>query len=193
MPDPFLRHKIWRAVNTDEVGEPGAFAVEAAVTAYTYGAPWLDALREYICESKQMVSDFVKEQLPQLHLVPSEATYLLWLDCGRLLEAGGKQVGVGADGGRTAGGRTDGTAAGTAAEPTAEELAALSGMRPDSICPPGMNSAETAAIFFDEHCLPEDGSAGWFGAAETGLRRLEQKMSLSAAGWGRRCGSRKAL
>ena len=46
----------------------------------------------------------------------------------------------------------------------------------------------------DEHCLPEDGSAGWFGAAETGLRRLEQKMmSLSAAGWGRRCGSRKAL
>ena len=72
-----------------------------------------------------MVSDFVKEQLPQLHLVPSEATYLLWLDCGRLLEAGGKQVGVGADGGRTAGGRTDGTAAGTAAEPTAEELAAF--------------------------------------------------------------------
>ena len=125
VPDPFLRHKIWRAVNTDEVGEPGAFAVEAAVTAYTYGAPWLDALREYICESKQMVSDFVKEQLPQLHLVPSEATYLLWLDCGRLLVAGGKQVGVGADGGRTAGERTDGTAAGTAAEPTAEELAAF--------------------------------------------------------------------
>ena len=109
VPDPFLRHKIWRAVNTDEVGEPGAFAVEAAVTAYTYGAPWLDALREYLSESKQMVADFIKTQLPQLYLVPSEATYLLWLDCSRLLGTGGERAG----------------AVETMAEPTAEELAAF--------------------------------------------------------------------
>ena len=28
------------------------------------------------------MADFVKRELPQIHLVESEATYLLWLDCG---------------------------------------------------------------------------------------------------------------
>jgi cystathionine beta-lyase len=26
VPDPFLRHKVWRALNTDEVAEPGYYA-----------------------------------------------------------------------------------------------------------------------------------------------------------------------
>lgn len=88
VPNPFLRHKVWRALNTDEVAEPGAFAVEAAVAAYTYGEPWLDELREYIRENKRTVADFVKKELPELWLVPSQATYLLWLDCGRILRKG---------------------------------------------------------------------------------------------------------
>ena len=49
MPEPFLHHKVRRALNTDEVAEPNAFAVTAAVAAFTKGAPWLDALREYGC------------------------------------------------------------------------------------------------------------------------------------------------
>ena len=44
--DPLLRHKAWRALNTDEVAEPGTFACPAAVAAFTRGGPWLDALRE---------------------------------------------------------------------------------------------------------------------------------------------------
>ena len=86
VPDPFLRHKVWRALNTDEVAEPNAFAAEAAVAAYTYGAPWLDELREYLLENKRTVEAFLADQLPEIALVKSEATYLLWLDCGELLE-----------------------------------------------------------------------------------------------------------
>ena len=45
VPDGVLRHKVWRALNTDEVAEPNCFAAEAAVAAFTKGGPWLDALR----------------------------------------------------------------------------------------------------------------------------------------------------
>ena len=81
VPNPQLRHKMWRALNTDEVAEPNSFAVTAAVAAFNEGAAWLDALRQYIFENKQEVRRFLAAELPQLHLIPSQATYLLWLDC----------------------------------------------------------------------------------------------------------------
>lgn len=84
VPNGHLRHKVWRGLNTDEVAEPNAFAVEAAIAAFTKGAGWLDALREYLSGNKQRVREFVAQELPQIQVVPSQATYLLWLDCRRL-------------------------------------------------------------------------------------------------------------
>lgn len=84
VPNPVLRHKVWRGLNTDEIAEPNAFAVPAAVAAFTKGSVWLDALRAYVQQSKERVVQFVAQELPQLSVVPSEATYLLWLDCGKL-------------------------------------------------------------------------------------------------------------
>lgn len=89
--NPVLRHKVWRGLNTDEVAEPNAFAVEAAVAAFTRGGGWLDALRSYLYGNKQRAAEFIHEELPSIHLVPSQATYLLWLDCGRL-GMGGEEI-----------------------------------------------------------------------------------------------------
>ncbi|MBQ5972955.1 MAG: pyridoxal phosphate-dependent aminotransferase [Oscillospiraceae bacterium] len=82
--DPRLRHKVWRGLNTDEVGDPNVFAVDAAVAAYEGGAEWLDAVRAYIFENKKRVRSFIETRLPELTVVPSEATYLLWIDAGKL-------------------------------------------------------------------------------------------------------------
>lgn len=82
VPNPVLRHKVWRGLNTDEVAEPNAFAVDAAIAAFTKGGEWLDALRVYLEDNKTLVKDFVKRELPGLHVVPSEATYLLWVNLG---------------------------------------------------------------------------------------------------------------
>lgn len=82
VPNPVLRHKVWRGLNTDEVAEPNAFAVDAAIAAFTRGGEWLDALRVYLEENKTLVKEFVKRELPRLHVVPSEATYLLWVKLG---------------------------------------------------------------------------------------------------------------
>ena len=81
VPNPNLRHKVWRGLNTDEVAEPNSFAVEAAVAAFTKGEAWLDDLREYIQENKNFAEDFLKKEVPQIKQVSSQAAYLLWMDC----------------------------------------------------------------------------------------------------------------
>jgi len=90
--DPFLRHKVNRGLNTDDLAEPNAFAVGAAVAAFREGERWLEELRVYLRDNKQCVRDFVERQLPGIRVVSSQATYLLWLDCGGLTEDAGSLV-----------------------------------------------------------------------------------------------------
>ncbi len=84
VPDPVLRHKVWRGLNTDEIAEPNSFAVEAAVAAFTKGALWLDELRAYLFRNKRAAENYIQKNIPQVHVVSSQATYLMWLDCSQL-------------------------------------------------------------------------------------------------------------
>ncbi|MCR5476201.1 MAG: pyridoxal phosphate-dependent aminotransferase [Lachnospiraceae bacterium] len=79
-----LRYRVWRGLNNDEVAEPNAFAVTAAVAAFREGAEWLDALRSYLYENKQLVKRVLEQDVKELKLTESEATYLLWIDCERV-------------------------------------------------------------------------------------------------------------
>ena len=80
IPNPSLRHKVWRALNTDEVAEPNSFAVAAAVAAFNEGGEWLDELREYLFENRRIASEFIKKEIPGAFVVEADATYLLWID-----------------------------------------------------------------------------------------------------------------
>ena len=77
--DPVLHHRMWRALNTDEVAEPSAFAVDAAVAAFNDGGEWLDEMRSYVYENKKLVRE-AASRIPGLRVIDSDATYLLWLD-----------------------------------------------------------------------------------------------------------------
>lgn len=81
VPDPVLRHKMWRGLNTDEVAEPNTFATLAPIAAFTEGEEWLESLRAYIYENKQEVAAFLAAELPQVTLTESQASYFLWLNC----------------------------------------------------------------------------------------------------------------
>ncbi len=48
VPNPVLRHKVSRELNTDEVAEPNAFAIDATIAAFSDGEDWLGDLRAYI-------------------------------------------------------------------------------------------------------------------------------------------------
>lgn len=84
VPNEFLRHKVTRGLNTDEVAEPNVFAAMAAVSAFTKGGEWLDCLREYLWENRRIADEYIKENIPQAYLVPADATYLMWLDCSKI-------------------------------------------------------------------------------------------------------------
>ena len=79
--NPILYQKVNRGINTDEVAEPNSFAVAASIAAFQKGKPWLDELKVYIHNNKQIAIQFIGDYLPQLHVIPSQATYLLWIDC----------------------------------------------------------------------------------------------------------------
>lgn len=85
VPNEAVRHKMDRALNTDEVAEPNAFAIDAAIAAFTKGAAWLDELRDYLAGNRKMVQNFLEQEIPNVRLVPSHATYLLWLDCSHVI------------------------------------------------------------------------------------------------------------
>ncbi len=84
VPDRKLRHKMWRAINTDEVAEPNSFAVTAAIAAFNKGGEWLDQLREYIGDNRRFTTEFIDSNIPELSVVPGNATYLLWIDISKL-------------------------------------------------------------------------------------------------------------
>ncbi len=86
VPNPFLRHKVWRGLNTDEVAEPNSFAIQVAVAAFTQGEDWLNELREYVQENKYMVRDFLAENIPEFQIISYDVTYLLWIDCSKITE-----------------------------------------------------------------------------------------------------------
>ena len=78
--DLHLRRRVERALNAHEVAEPNVLAVEGTVAALTQGGPWLDALRAYLAANRDRVTETLAERLPMVHVVPQQATYLMWLD-----------------------------------------------------------------------------------------------------------------
>ena len=79
--DEGIRNRIWRGFHTDEVAEPNVFACEATIAAWMEGKDWLKDLNHYISANKKTAQHDLKTQLPELHAVESQATYLLWIDC----------------------------------------------------------------------------------------------------------------
>ena len=86
IPNQFLRHKVWRALNTDEVAEPNAFAIPATVAAFTKGGEWLDQMNEYVSENRRILEEYIKENIPSLKVMHGESTYLVWVDVSGLSE-----------------------------------------------------------------------------------------------------------
>lgn len=81
IPNERIRNIMVRGLNADEIAEPGAFAVDAVTAAFNQGEDWLEALLLYLHENKKYAAEFLERELPGIRIVPSTATYLLWLDC----------------------------------------------------------------------------------------------------------------
>jgi cystathionine beta-lyase len=57
------------------------FSLAAFEVAYREGEAWLEELMLYLRDTRDEAERFLTAHLPAIHLIPTEATYLLWLDC----------------------------------------------------------------------------------------------------------------
>ena len=55
-------------------------ALTAHIAAYEQGAPWLDALREYLRDNLRYVADTLNHAFPELNWQMPQSTYLAWID-----------------------------------------------------------------------------------------------------------------
>ncbi|WP_455645655.1 MalY/PatB family protein [Methanosphaera sp.] len=84
IPSGSIRDKIFTAIDTDGLGDANIFAITGAIAAYNKAGNWLKNLRQYLYENKQYVNEYLKDEIPEIIMVKSDATYLLWLDCSKL-------------------------------------------------------------------------------------------------------------
>ncbi len=80
-PDATQRHAIKQAFEMLHVGNTNPFSIAAFEAAYRSGEAWLDSLLLYLQGNRDFVCDYVAQHLPVIKVIPSQGTYLLWLDC----------------------------------------------------------------------------------------------------------------
>lgn len=85
IPNPEIRAKVNRQINTDEVAEGNVFSYIAAISALNEGREWLKELNAYLFNNRKIAENFILERLPELSFSKGEATYLLWIDCRKIV------------------------------------------------------------------------------------------------------------
>jgi len=61
-------------------GSVNLFGLVAMEAAYRHGDEYLQQLLEYLRGNVQLFTDYVKERIPRLRVIPPEGTYLIWVD-----------------------------------------------------------------------------------------------------------------
>lgn len=80
----FLKNRIERGFNNDEIAEPNFFVIEAYKCAFNKGDEYLKQLNEYLYQNKMLVKEFLEINIKEVKLIESEATYLLWIDVSKI-------------------------------------------------------------------------------------------------------------
>src|SRR5690606_12104479 len=82
-----LMTPIKEVLTVQEMELLSPFAIEALIAAYQGGEEWLEALLVYLNNNFTYLTDFCSKHLPQVSVVPLEATYLAWLDCRAIVKS----------------------------------------------------------------------------------------------------------
>ncbi len=81
IPDVHLRHQYMREQNKSGITNGNPFGIVALISAYEDGTEWLDALKKHLVSNISFVNSFLSEHAIPVRAVPTEATFLVWLDC----------------------------------------------------------------------------------------------------------------
>ena len=84
-----IRNEDLRAKMKGEIRATGLWGLNplglvATQAAYEAGEPWLEEVIQYIAKNHTYLASYIGEHIPQLRVIPAEATYLAWVDCRNL-------------------------------------------------------------------------------------------------------------
>ena len=84
IPNVSLRKSFIVEQNKSGITNGNPFGIEALISSYTGGAVWLDKLKVYLASNIRYVKIFLQEHNIPIYVVPTEATFLMWLDCKKM-------------------------------------------------------------------------------------------------------------
>ncbi|MBQ3514194.1 MAG: pyridoxal phosphate-dependent aminotransferase [Lachnospiraceae bacterium] len=84
IPNPKLKAKFRKQVDAAGYSQLNVMGLVATKAAYEYGDEWYEAMHKYVSENIVYAKQFIEDRLPDVKLVETEGTYLLWLDFRKL-------------------------------------------------------------------------------------------------------------
>lgn len=82
IPNKDLRDRYLAAMK-GITGNTNMLGITAALAAYQSGNPWMEDLLIYLQENRDFLQSTLDREMPEIHMVTPEGTYLAWLDCRR--------------------------------------------------------------------------------------------------------------
>ena len=80
IPDPELREAFQQTVRSAGIFTLNPFGIAAVEAAYNEGEEWLDQLLAYLEGNYRFLASFFRERLPDIPVIETEGTYLVWVD-----------------------------------------------------------------------------------------------------------------
>lgn len=75
------RKLIQKIFDSWHISASNPFSITAFEAAYHGGEMWLDKLMQYLDDTRKQVTTLFESNLPEIKVIDSQGTYLLWLDC----------------------------------------------------------------------------------------------------------------
>jgi cystathionine beta-lyase len=89
-----IRKQIDKVITINKIRDINSFAVDGSVAAYNEGEEWLQQLLIYLYENYLFLKEYFHIHIPQLKILPLEATYLAWIDCSALRQSSKQLAGA---------------------------------------------------------------------------------------------------
>lgn len=81
VPNETLRKTFFHYLETSELNSAHLFAYVATEAAYKYGMKWRNEMLSYVEENIAFVERYLASHIKQIKVYPTQASFLVWLDC----------------------------------------------------------------------------------------------------------------
>ena len=80
IPDQILRRKFRKEMDRAGISQLSVLGLVATEAAYAHGDEWYAAMKNYVRDNIAFARAYVEENLPGVHMIDTQGTYLIWLD-----------------------------------------------------------------------------------------------------------------